>query len=158
MSEDEATEKLKELVIRCKECKFATCENCEINWKEVQAIETLLDLYKQEKEKNKRLNIEAQATAFMDCNKDTETLMRVLLKQRQIKLENGEYKRQDFDWEKNLMMLGLMKKREKTFYLPDEENIDEYTKQLENQLQEYNKLKEIFSKRNIKNETMYDGF
>jgi len=53
MSEDEATEKLKELVARCKECKFATCENCEINWNEVQAIETILDLYQKEKEDNK---------------------------------------------------------------------------------------------------------
>lgn len=43
MSEDEATEKLKRLVARCKECKFATCENCEINWNEVQAIETILN-------------------------------------------------------------------------------------------------------------------
>lgn len=49
MSEDEAIEKLKELVTRCKECKFATCENCEINWNEVQAIETILDLYKNTK-------------------------------------------------------------------------------------------------------------
>lgn len=56
MSEDEATEKLKRLVARCKECKFATCENCEINWNEAQAIETILDLYQKEKEKNKSYN------------------------------------------------------------------------------------------------------
>lgn len=161
MSEDEAIKILRDIPFYEQE------ENHDVNgpkWilktnkRLAQARDMVLDLYKQEKEKYKRLSIEAQATAFMDCNKDTETLMRVLLKQGQIKLENGMYKRQDFDWEKNLMMLGLMKKREKTFYLPDEENIDEYTKQLENQLQEYNKLKEIFSKRNIKNETMYDGF
>ena len=53
MSEDEATEKLKRLVARCKECKFATCENCEINWTEVQAIETILDLYQQKCKQNK---------------------------------------------------------------------------------------------------------
>lgn len=58
MSEDEAIEKLKRLVARCKECKFATCENCEINWNEVQAIETILDLYQKEKEKNKELSEE----------------------------------------------------------------------------------------------------
>lgn len=50
MSEDEAAEKLKQLVIRCKECKFATCENCEINWNEVQTIETILaELEKKDK-------------------------------------------------------------------------------------------------------------
>jgi hypothetical protein len=53
MNKDETTEKLKRLVARCKECKFATCENCEINWNEVQAIETILDLYNKEKEDNK---------------------------------------------------------------------------------------------------------
>jgi hypothetical protein len=166
MNEDEAIKRLQEILDFKKNTidkiedpiEREIEENCYIEEMPFKAIETLLDLYKQEKEKYKRLSIEAQATAFMDCNKDTETLMRVLLKQGQIKLENGMYKRQDFDWEKNLMMLGLMKKREKTFYLPDEENINEYTKQLENQLQEYNKLKEIFSKRNITNETMYDGF
>lgn len=34
---------LEKLVERCKECKFACCEQCEINWKEVQAIENLLE-------------------------------------------------------------------------------------------------------------------
>lgn len=33
---------LEELIQRCKECKFACCEQCEINWKEVQAIENLI--------------------------------------------------------------------------------------------------------------------
>ena len=122
------------------------------------AIENLLDSYKKLKENYKRLSIEAQAIAFDEDNHDTETLMRVLLKQNQIKLENGEYKRQDFNWEENLYELGLMKKREKMFYIPDEECLDEYTKQLESQLKEYEELKKIFRKHSIKNETMYDGF
>lgn len=68
MNEDEATEKLKQLVARCKECKFATCENCEINWNEVKAIETILDLYKQEKEKNREL--------FEEYNKRVNTIIK----------------------------------------------------------------------------------
>ena len=121
-------------------------EFCE---RECIAIETLMEAYK-------RLSIEAQATAFDEQNKDTEILLRVLLKQGQIKLENGEYKRKNFDWEENLYKLGLMKKREKNFYIND--NLEEYTKQLENQLQEYNEIKEIFRKYIVfPNETIYDG-
>ena len=150
-----------------------------INKKQVKAIENLLielkgtkiDLKLQEtenenliqenkkmKEKYKRLSIEAQATAFHDMNKDTEGLLRVLLKQGEITLdEKGYYQRKDFDWEENLTMMGLMKKREKNFYIPDD-SLDEYTKQLENQLKEYNEMKEIFKKYYVMgNETMYDG-
>ena len=127
-----------------------------------QQLRLLLDyemtLNESLQEKYRALSIEAQATAFEERNIDTESLLRVLLKQNQITLENGEYKRQDFEWEENLMLLGLMKKREKTFYIPDEECLDEYTKQLEQQLKEYQELKKIFRKHNITNETMYDGF
>lgn len=35
----------------CKECKFATCEQCEISWREVKAIENL-------KARNKKLEYE----------------------------------------------------------------------------------------------------
>lgn len=120
---------------------------------------SLFNELEQEKGKYKRLSIEAQATAFEDDNIDTEGLLRVLLKQGEITLnEKGEYQRKDFDWEENMVQLGLMKKREKTFYIPDDECLDEYTKQLESQLKEYDELKRIFRERNITNETMYDGF
>ena len=134
--------------------------NVEGNWYELkEAIENLIKAYKELEEKYKRLSIEAQATAFDDKNKDTELLLRVLLKQGEIELnEKDEYQRKNFDWEENLYQLGLMKKREKTFYLPDEECLDEYTKQLESQLKEYNEAKEIFSKYYVMgNDTLYDG-
>lgn len=123
------------------------------------AIQDLIARNKELEEKYKRLSIEAQATAFDDDNKDTEGLLRVLLKQGEIFLdENGYYKRQDFNWEENMYMLGLMKKREKMFYIPDDECLDEYTKQLESQLKEYNEIKEIFKKYYMMdNETIYDG-
>lgn len=85
LSEDEATDKLKELVARCKECKFASCENCEINWNEVKAIKTILDSYQhkkgridelkqellQEKEKNNNLikQLQEQNTEIQDISK-----------------------------------------------------------------------------------------
>lgn len=128
--------------------------NIEINDK----IENLIQENEELKEKYKRLSIEAQATAFDDMNKDTEGLLRVLLKQGEITLdEKGYYQRKDFDWEENLTKMGLMKKREKNFYIPDD-SLDEYIKQLENQLKEYNEMKEIFKKYYVMgNETMYDG-
>lgn len=55
MSEEIAIDTLSRLIDRCKECKFATCENCEISWNEVQSIKGLLDLYKELKERNKYL-------------------------------------------------------------------------------------------------------
>ena len=129
--------------------------------KQLKNAENIGDIIKENKElkeKYKRLSIEAQATAFDDMNKDTEGLLRVLLKQGEITLdEKGYYQRKDFDWEENLTMMGLMKKREKNFYIPDD-SLDEYTKQLENQLKEYNEIKEIFKKYYVMgNETMYDG-
>ena len=131
----------------------------ELNANELQALENLIKENKELKEKYKRLSIEAQATAFDDMNKDTEGLLRVLLKQGEITLdEKGYYQRKDFDWEENLTMMGLMKKREKCFYIPDDECLDEYTKQLENQLKEYNEIKEIFKNYYVmENETIYDG-
>lgn len=125
-----------------------------------EAVVKLQKELEQEKEKYKRLSIEAQATAFDEQNKDTETLLRVLLKQGEISLdEKGNYNRQDFDWEENLCQLGLMKKREKNFYIPDDEHLDEYTKQLEAQLKEYTEMKQYFEKYHVTdNETMYDDF
>ena len=33
---------LEELINKCKECNFLFCEQCEINWKQVQAIGNLI--------------------------------------------------------------------------------------------------------------------
>ena len=131
----------------------------ELQWEDIIFIEDLIKKYNQLKKDYKRLSIEAQATAFYDRNEDTECLLRVLLKQGQIKLDKkGYYKRKDFNWEKNLTQMGLCKKREKTFIFSDDDVLDEYTKQLESQLEEYNTLKKIFKNYYVVgNETMYDG-
>lgn len=80
MSEEVEIDKLEKLIDRCNECKFATCENCEINWIEVQAIKGLLDLYNQEKEKNKELENELDKTTDLlsICNKRLENISREL--------------------------------------------------------------------------------
>lgn len=46
--EEEKMKKLEDLIQRCKDCKFATCEQCEINWNDIQALESLLKAYKQD--------------------------------------------------------------------------------------------------------------
>lgn len=40
---DEDIKTLEELINNCEECKFATCEQCEINWRKVQAIKNVLN-------------------------------------------------------------------------------------------------------------------
>jgi hypothetical protein len=47
---------LEELVERCKECKFACCEQCEINNTQIKAIENLIKENKELKEEIKSLN------------------------------------------------------------------------------------------------------
>ena len=42
---------LNDLIEKCDSCKFATCENCEINWTEVQAVKKLLNLYEMQENK-----------------------------------------------------------------------------------------------------------
>ena len=41
---EEAISKLSKF--NCSECKFATCEQCEINYGEIQALNTILSDYK----------------------------------------------------------------------------------------------------------------
>lgn len=77
MSEEVEIDKLEKLIDRCNECKFATCENCEINWTEVQAIKGLLNLYKNIKEiekshqeENGKLRVELEQYKLLEANID----------------------------------------------------------------------------------------
>ena len=47
--------KINNLIERCKECKFATCEQCEINWTEVKAIAHILAEREEDKKKIEEL-------------------------------------------------------------------------------------------------------
>ena len=47
MEEDEDIKILETQIQACKECKFATCEQCEISWTEVQALQNLIARYKE---------------------------------------------------------------------------------------------------------------
>jgi hypothetical protein len=52
---EEDIKKLNRLIEGCKECKFAACEQCEINWTEVQAIEHILAEREEDKKKIDKL-------------------------------------------------------------------------------------------------------
>lgn len=43
---DEEIKTIENVINRCSECKFATCENCEISWNEIKVIKKLLIKYK----------------------------------------------------------------------------------------------------------------
>lgn len=43
---DEEIKIIENIINRCSECKFATCENCEISWNEIKVIKKLLIKYK----------------------------------------------------------------------------------------------------------------
>lgn len=62
MSFQESKNRLEKIVEKCEECKFATCEQCEINWSDVQAISIVLgnldaafNMYESAERENKRL-------------------------------------------------------------------------------------------------------
>ena len=55
MNEEIEEDKLQKLIDKCNECKFSSCEQCNINWTEVQAINSLLDLYNKQKERIEEL-------------------------------------------------------------------------------------------------------
>lgn len=42
---DEEIKTIENIINRCSECKFATCENCEISWNEIKVIKKLLIEY-----------------------------------------------------------------------------------------------------------------
>lgn len=42
MSIEDAIKRCKEIISKCDDCKFATCEQCEINWTDIQAIKIIL--------------------------------------------------------------------------------------------------------------------
>ena len=46
MNEEVEIEVIERLIDRCNACKLNQCENCEINWVEVQAIGKMLERYK----------------------------------------------------------------------------------------------------------------
>lgn len=43
---EEEIKTIENIINRCSECKFATCENCEISWNEIKVIKKLLVKYK----------------------------------------------------------------------------------------------------------------
>lgn len=88
------------------------------------------DLYFKEFEDLVRIAVE---TAFDTTNKDTELLCRRLLAIDKIKLKDGLYTRDPFDFEEHFRIDGVEYDREKMFFI-EEDKLDEYTKQLEEKI------------------------
>ena len=59
---EEDIKRLNNIIKKCDECKFATCEQCEINWTDVQPIKTVLG------------NLEALCDMQRSENKENEIL------------------------------------------------------------------------------------
>lgn len=100
---------------------------------DIKSLDVVLKTLEELKDENKDLSTIGIETAFTVDNKDVESLLRCLLKYEKIKLKDGIYQRKDFDWEKNMSILGLEKEREKCFYIEDDK-VDEYVLQLEHKL------------------------
>lgn len=60
MELEEAKERLKRFDGKCDKCKFATCEQCEINYSDVQAINIVLA----ELDRQKEIKAEMRKVAF----------------------------------------------------------------------------------------------
>lgn len=69
--------KLQKFIDNCKNCKFATCEQCEISYTEVKAIENLIARYKElEKENgNMKALLKIQASIAKELEFDTPDKM-----------------------------------------------------------------------------------
>lgn len=52
---------LERIINRCRECKFAACETCEIVWNEVKALENLIKRYKELEENKEKLKEDNEA-------------------------------------------------------------------------------------------------
>lgn len=72
---EDAIKRCKEIISKCDDCKFATCEQCEINWTDIQAIKIILG------------NLEALADMQKTADRELENAKKI---NEEHKKENGE--------------------------------------------------------------------
>ena len=85
---EEDIKKLNSLIEGCKECKFATCEQCEINWTEVQAIEHILAEREEDKKRIKELEAKLEFKEYGDLdNLKFEEYMNEFIAKQKVKDE-----------------------------------------------------------------------
>ena len=80
---EEDIKKLEKLIQDCKECKFATCEQCEISYTEVKAIQNLIARNK-ELEKN-YINPSKARISYYDTKKGTQVVIEGFVPKSKIK-------------------------------------------------------------------------
>ena len=71
---EDAIKRCKEIISKCDDCKFATCEQCEINWTDIQAIKIILG------------NLEALCDMQKSADRELENARRI---NEEHKKENG---------------------------------------------------------------------
>lgn len=84
---EEDIKRLNEIIKKCDVCNFLICDQCKINWKEVQSIKTVLS------------NLEALSNMQMAADKDLKKAKQINEEHKKI---NGELRKKVKELEANL--------------------------------------------------------
>ena len=140
MSIEDDIKRCKEIISKCDDCKFATCEQCEINWTDIQAIKIILG------------NLEALCDMQKSADRELEKARRI---NEEHKKENGEL-REKVKELKDKNILEKVAKEELEELLEDSIPKQKIKDLLTEIQEEYNKLdKEIDKQIKDKNKDYY---
>lgn len=118
MSIEDAIKKCKEITSKCDDCKFATCEQCEINWTDIQAIKIVLG------------NLESLCDMQKSADRELENAKKI----------NEEHRKENAD----LMKAINVVEKEKGEWIEDCNNLKKKVKELEEDLYSANKIVEEY--------------
>ena len=111
---EDAIKRCKEIINKCDDCKFATCEQCEINWTDIQAIKIVLG------------NLEALCDMQKSADRELENAEKI----------NEEHRKENAD----LMKAINVVEKEKGEWIEDCNNLKKKVKELEEDLYSTNKI------------------
>ena len=115
---EDAIKRCKEIISKCDDCKFATCEQCEINWTDIQAIKIVLG------------NLEALCDMQKSADRELENAKKI----------NEEHRKENAD----LMKAINVVEKEKGEWIEDCNNLKKKVKELEEELYSANKIVEKY--------------
>ena len=125
MSIEDAIKRCKEIISKCDDCKFATCEQCEINWTDIQAIKIILG------------NLEALCDMQKSADRELENAKKI---NEEHKKENGELREKVKELEEELYSANKIV----------EEYLDGISKQkIKDKIEEIEKEENLYAKTNI---------
>ena len=93
---EDAIKRCKEIISKCDDCKFATCEQCEINWTDIQAIKIVLG------------NLEALCDMQKSADRELENAKKI---NEEHKKDNGELREKIKELDKTNNDLRLLYRR-----------------------------------------------